>query len=271
MNPMQKQGEFLSVSGLVSGFGNSLAPPKRIFHMKRFAFTVFGCSLLASVSLAQLPGGQPPPDPCAALAKFFNKDAEFTASAKVVVVGKKASDNQTMVMRFAVSGRKMRNEMDMTKMGNIPASDLAGMKQMGMDQMVILALPEKPATYMVFPNLKSYCDMPTSGKGNPEGKVEKTELGGDTVEKHACKKSKLTFTDKDGKTAEAIVWEATDLKNFPIQYQTVENEQTTTTTFSDIKMDKPDASLFDLPEGYKKYGNMQEMMMGNMQRLLQGK
>src|SRR5882762_11501809 len=100
MNPMQKQGEFLSVSGLVSGFGNSLAPPKRIFHMKRFAFTVFGCSLLVSVSLAQMPGGQPPPDPCAALAKFFNKDAEFTASAKVVVVGKKARDNQTIVMRF---------------------------------------------------------------------------------------------------------------------------------------------------------------------------
>ena len=239
--------------------------------MKRFAFTVFGCSLLASVSLAQMPGGKPLPDPCAALAKFFNKDAEFTALAKVVVAGKKARDNQTMAMRIAVSGRKMRNEMDMTKMGNIPASDIAGMKQMGMDQMVILALPEKPATYLVFPNLKSYCDMPTPNKGNAEGKLEKTELGSDTVEKHACKKSKLTFTDKDGETAEAIVWEATDLKNFPIQYQTVENEQTTTTTFSDIKLDKPDASLFDLPEGYKKYGNMQEMIMGNMQRLLQGK
>ena len=92
--------------------------------MKRFAFTVFGCSLLASVSLAQMPGGQPPPDPCAALAKFFNKDAEFTASAKVVVVGKKASDNQTMVMRFAVSGRKMRNEMDMTKMSGVRSSDV---------------------------------------------------------------------------------------------------------------------------------------------------
>jgi len=239
--------------------------------MKQLAFAVFGFCLLASVSLAQMPGGQPPPDPCAALAKFFSRDAEFTALAKVIIVGKKARDNQTMVMRFAVSGRKMRNEMDMTKMGNIPARDVAGMKQMGMDQMVILALPEKPATYMVFPNLKSYCDMPASGKGNPEGKLEKTALGADTVEKHACTKSKLTFTDKDGKTAEAIVWEATDLKNFPIQYQTVENEQTTTTTFSDIKMDKPDSSLFVLPENYKKYGNMQEMMMGNMQRLMQGR
>ena len=236
--------------------------------MKRFVLTVFGFSLLASISLAQMPGGRPPPDACAALAKFFSKDAEFTASAKVVILGKKASDNQTMVMRFAVSGRKMRNEMDMTKMGNISASDLAGMKQMGMDQMVILALPEKSATYMVFPKLESYCNMPTPNKGKGEGKLEKTELGADTVEKHPCTKSKLTFTDKDGQTAEAIVWEATDLKNFPIQYQTVENEQTTTTTFSDIKMDKPDASLFNLPESYKKYGNMQEMMMGNMQRMM---
>jgi len=239
--------------------------------MKRFACTVCGLVSLASVSWAQMPGGKPPPDPCAALAKFFSRDAAFTASAKVVVTAKKARDNQTMVMHFAVSGRKMRNEMDMTKMGGVRASDVEGMKQMGMDQMVVLALPEKPATYMMFPNLKSYCDMPTSGKGNPEGKVEKTELGSDTVEKHACKKSKLTFTDKDGQTAEAMVWEATDLKDFPIQYQTVENEQTTTTTFSDIKMEKPDASLFDLPADYKKYGNMQALMMGNMQRLMQGK
>ena len=239
--------------------------------MKQFAFAVFGFCILASASLAQMPGGQPPPDPCAALAKFLSKDAEFTALAKVVTVGKKARDNQTMMMRFAVSGRKMRNEMDMTKMGNVSPRDLAGMKQMGMDQMVILALPEKSASYIVFPNLKSYCDMPNSGKGNPEGKLEKTALGSDTVETHACTKSKLTFTDKDGKTAEAIVWEATDLKNFPIQFQTDEDAQTTTTTFSDIKMDRPDASLFDLPESYKKYRNMQEMMMGNMQRLMQGR
>jgi hypothetical protein len=265
MNPMQKQGKFLFVCP------RSQYPPpqKSINRMKRIA--VLGFSLLASVALAQMPGGQPPQDPCAALAKFFSKDAEFTAAAKVVVVGKKARDNQTMVMRFAVSGRKMRNEMDMTKMSNIPAGDLEGMKQMGMDQMVILALPEKSATYMVFPNLKSYCDLPTPNKGNAEGKLEKTELASETIEKHPCKKSKLTFTDKDGKTAEALVWEATDLKNFPIQYQTAEKEQTTTTTFTDIKMEKPDAALFDLPEGYKQYPNMQAMMMGNMQRMMQGK
>lgn len=236
--------------------------------MKPITFAILGCLLLGSVSLAQMPGG-PPPDPCAALAKFFSKDAAFTASAKVVTVAKKARDNQTMVMLFAVSGGDMRNEMDMTKMSGIPARDVAGMKQMGMDKMVILKSSETKSTYMVYPNLKSYCPMPAGKDSSPEGNVEKTELGSDTVEAHPCTKSKLTFTDKDGRTAEALVWEATDLKNFPIQYQTVEEGQTTTTTFSDLKMGKPDASLFELPESYKKYDSMQQMMMGNMQRLMQ--
>ncbi len=235
--------------------------------MKQIAFAILGGLLLVSVSWAQMPGG-PPPDPCEALGKFFSRDAAFTASATVVRAGKKKSDNQTMVLLFAVSGENMRNEMDMTKMSGVPARDVDGMKQMGMDKMVILKLADKQAAYIVYPGLQSYCDMP-GGKGSPEGKVDKTELGSDTVENHACTKSKLTFTAKDGQTAEALVWEATDLKNFPIQYQTVEEGQTTTTTFSDIKMGKPDAALFELPASFKKYDNMQQMMMGNMQRMMQ--
>jgi outer membrane lipoprotein-sorting protein len=236
--------------------------------MKHIALAVSGLFLLGSVAWAQM-GGGPPPEPCAALAKFFSRDAAFTASAKVVMTGKKARENQTMVMLFAVSGRRMRNEMDMTKMSGVRASDMEGMKQMGMDKIVVLVLPEQKAAYMVFPSLKSYCDMPPGKKNNgTEGKVEKTELGSETIEKHPCAKSKLTFTDKNGKTAEAVVWEATDLKDFPIQYQTVEDGQTTTVTFGDIKMGKPEESLFELPTDFKRYGSMQEMMMGNMQRMM---
>ena len=105
--------------------------------MKQIVFAVLGCLLLVPVSFAQMPGG-PPPDPCAALGKFFSRDVAFTASAKVVTAGKKSRDNQTMVMLFAVSGGNMRNEIDMTKMSGVRASDLDGMKQMGMDKMIIL-------------------------------------------------------------------------------------------------------------------------------------
>ena len=235
--------------------------------MKRIAVVVLGCLFLVSSSFSQMPGG-PPPDPCAALGKFFTRDVAFTATAKVVSAGKKKRDNVSMVMLFAVSGGNMRNEMDMTKMSGMKADDVEGMKQMGMDKMIVLKLADKQAAYIVYPGLQSYCDMP-AGKGQSEGKLDKAELGSDTVEKHPCTKSKLTFTDKNGQTAEALVWEATDLKNFPIQYQTVDAGHTTTTTFTDIKLGQPDASLFELPASYKKYGSMQEMMMGNMQRMMQ--
>lgn len=235
--------------------------------MKRIAFAVLGCLSLVTVAFAQMPGG-PPPDPCAALGKFFTKDVAFTATAKVVTAGKSARENFKGVIFFAVAGGNMRNEMDLTKMSGVRANDLEGMKQMGMDQMVVLKLAGNQAPYIVYPNLQSYCDMPTGKKGNTDGKVDKTELGQDTVENHPCTKSKLTFTAKDGQTSEALVWEATDMKNFPIQYQTVDDGQTTTTTFTDIKMGKPDAALFELPASYKKYSSMQEMIMGNMQRMM---
>jgi hypothetical protein len=228
--------------------------------MKQIAFVILGCLVFASVSSAQMPGG-PPPEGCVALAKFLTNDVAFTATAKVVRAG------QTMVMFFAVSGGRMRNEMDMTKMSGVRADDLDGMKQMGMDKMVILNLADKHAAYIVYPNMQSYCDMP-GVKSKPDGKVEKTKLGSDTVEKHPCTKSKLLFTATDGQTSEALVWEATDMKDFPIQYQTVDEGQTTTTTFTNIKIGKPDASLFELPASYKRYGSMQEMMMGNMQRMM---
>lgn len=235
--------------------------------MKQIAHILLGCLLLVSVSFAQMHGG-PPPDPCAALGKFFSKDAAFTATAKVVSAGKKKSDNVSLAMLFAVSGGNMRNEMDMTKMSGVRASDLEGMKLMGLDKMIILKLADKQVAYMVYPGLESYCDLPAGRKGNSDGKVDKTELGKDTVENHPCVKSKLTYTDKDGRTSEALVWEATDLKNFPIQYQTVDEGQTTTATFTDIKQGKPAAALFELPASYKRYGSMQEMIMGNMQRLM---
>jgi hypothetical protein len=213
-------------------------------------------------------GGGPPPDPCEALGKFFTRDVAFTATAKVVTTGKKKRDNTSMTMFFAIAGGNIRNEMDLTQMSGVAASEIEGMKQMGMDKMIILKLADKQATYIVYPTLQSYCDMPAVKKPAADGKLAKTELGTETVENHPCKKSKLVLTDKDGQVAEALVWEATDLKDFPIQYQTVDNGVTTTTTFTDIKMGKPAASLFELPAAFKKYGSMQELIMGNMQRMM---
>ena len=238
--------------------------------MKRIGSAVVVFVLFASIASAQMPGGAPPKNPSAALAKFLGKDLAFTATASVVTQKQSGRNPETTVMSFAVLEGKIRNEVDLTKMSGVKKQDAAGMKDMGMDRMVILTLPSKPVVYMIYPALESYYELPrstnqTDGAG---AKVERTELGSETIAKHPCTKTKVTVTEADGKISESLVWEATDLKKFPIQYQVAEGAETTTTTFQDINRDKPDASLFELPANYKQYGNMQQLIMGNMQRMM---
>ena len=59
--------------------------------MKQIGFVILGSLLLVSVSFAQMHGG-PPPEGCAALAKFFNRDAAFTATAKVVIAAEEGAE-----------------------------------------------------------------------------------------------------------------------------------------------------------------------------------
>jgi len=230
--------------------------------MKRIGLAVIGSLWLASASSAQMPGMNVPPSPAGALARFFGSNLAFSASAQVV------TGRKTSVMSFAVSGGKVRNEIDMTKLGKIKPQDAADMKQMGMDRMVILALPGKTVIYVMYPALESYFEAPRSGS-QAGGATLKTALGNETIDNHPCAKSKLTITDADGKVSEALVWEATDLNDFPIQYQTTDSGETTITTFRDINQSSPDAALFEVPAKYKQYGSMQELIMGNMQRMMQ--
>src|ERR1051325_8538805 len=101
-----------------------------------------------------------------------------------------------------------------------------------MDRILYLEVSPKTGVQLIYSALESYCEPPRStnqidGAGS---KVERAALGDETIDKHPCTKTKLTVTDADGKTSEALVWEATDLKNFPIQYQVTEGGQATTTT-----------------------------------------
>ena len=77
---------------------------------------------------------------------------------------------------------------------------------------------------------------------------------------HPCVKNKVIVTDDQGQKHEMTVWNATDLKKFPVKIETDENGRNTTMTFQNIKMTKPDAAMFEPPASYKKYTNQRDMM-----------
>ncbi len=81
-------------------------------------------------------------------------------------------------------------------------------------------------------------------------KSEKTFLGNETVDGHPTKKYHVTVITDGKKEASGFVWEATDMKDFPIKHQSEDKQ--TTTLWKNIKMGGVSDSMFEIPAGYKK-------------------
>jgi len=102
-------------------------------------------------------------------------------------------------------------------------------------------------------------------------KVEKSKLGAEVIDGHPCEKNKGTVIDGKGARQEAVVWNATDLKSFPVQMQMNQREATVIMHFQDIKLLKPEAKLFETPSGFTKHESMEKLMQAAMAKMLGGK
>lgn len=208
----------------------------------------------------------------AAMIKMFGDVKAFTAAADVHLLDKDLKETSTMPMTFALRDGKMRADMDLgeAKGASIPPEAAAMMKQAGMDKMVTLIQPDKKVTTLMYPNAQAYAEMPVNEEENGNDKFESTELGTETVDGHPCKKVKLTSTDSKGKTQEALVWQATDLKNFPIKMQMAQKSNTVLVNFRNPKLESPPASQFEVPASYTKYPSMQALMQAAMMKMFSG-
>ena len=237
--------------------------------IKSFLGTVLAAAVLTSTGFAQGMFGRPVV-PNEQLAKLFGKSSAFSADASITVKETSGRAMPSMQVAFAMLDGKVRTEIDMTKMGShMPPDAMAHMKQMGMDRTVYISLPEKNVMYTVYPVMKAYCETTPSqvapGAAGKEPKIEKNDLGKETIDGHVCTKVKVTGTEENGRTFEWLMWQATDLKDFPIKVEiTSEKGTVVTILYSNINQSKPDAALFAPPSGFTRYGSMQELMMGVM-------
>jgi outer membrane lipoprotein-sorting protein len=229
---------------------------------------------VATIAMGQGMMGRGPAAPGEQLAKLFGKNTAFSADANVTIKDPSGKELPAMDFSYAMLDGKVRTDMDMAKVhgGGMSAQAIMQMRAMGMDHIAHIFLPEKKVAYMIYPGMKAYCQMDTSKlsaqKEVKEPKIEKTELGKETVEGHPCVKSKVVITQDDGKKFESLQWQATDLKDFPVKSEMTTDDGTVVTTlFKNINQSKPDASLFVPPTDFKRYDSMQELMMANMQRM----
>jgi hypothetical protein len=210
------------------------------------------------------------------MAKIFGDNSAFAANLEMSTGGGSGGQQMTMPGKIAFLDGKSRFEMDMTEMKNsgMPEGAAAQMKQMGMDKMISISRPDKSTALLIYPGLQAYVELPiqdTNAAAPPSDfKSETTELGKETVDGHACVKNKVVVTDKAGKAQESTVWNATDLKNFPIKIETSQGGNATTMLFKDIKFDRPDAAQFEPPSGFKKYDNIMALMQQEMMKRMGG-
>ncbi len=209
-----------------------------------------------------------------AMLKMFGDVKGFSAKAEMRVMQTGQKEVMSGPINFAMLDGKTRMEMDLTQMksAQMPPEFTAQIKQMGMDVNIVLSLPDKNLTRLVYPNLKAYLELPQPPIAEAKLKMEQKELGKETIDGHPCVKNKVTVTDEAGKKSEAVAWNATDLKGFPIQVELQEQQGTSVIMrYKDIKLAKPDAKLFEAPDGFKKYTNQQEMMQTEVLKRLGGK
>ncbi|MCU1299846.1 MAG: hypothetical protein JWQ87_130 [Candidatus Sulfotelmatobacter sp.] len=78
----------------------------------------------------------------------------------------------------------------------------------------------------------------------PGTKVEKKLVGSEVVEGHSCTVENVVLTSPDGKTLQAKIWAADDLKGFPVKIEALGSP---TFIFRDIVLATPDPALFQPP------------------------
>jgi hypothetical protein len=148
----------------------------------------------------------------------------------------------------------------------------ANLKQMGMDRTISIVRPDQQKVFLIYPSLRAYAEMPATNASGAKAastyKIDSVPLGEETIEGHPCEKKKVTVSASDGEKQEAIVWNARDLKNFPVKIEMKQAAVTTVMTYTDIKLAKPDAKLFDPPAGFDKYDSVEKMMQTAIMKLL---
>jgi hypothetical protein len=210
------------------------------------------------------------------MAKLFGDNQDFSANIEIQFKLPGNEQEMTMPAKVAYSEGKSRFEMDMTqvKSAAMPPNAAAQMKQLGLDKMITVSLPAEKASYLIYPNLDAYVELPLKDpdalNSASDYKIEMTEVGKETLDGHDCVKNKVVVTGKDGKTHESTVWNATDLKKFPVKIETTENGHPIVMLFKDVKLAKPASDGFQAPTDYTKYDDMRSMMQQVIMKRLGG-
>ena len=252
-----------------------LASNMKISELRRVGAGLM-CLLVSGLAAhAQMPGAAGPAGMSAALTKLFGATTAFSAKGEMRVTDAAHNEVAFWPMDFAVLDRRIRVQIDLTQTRNkdMPADTAATLKKIGMSQVISIIRPDKKLVYVIYPDQRVLLAMPLP-KEDYEGsqqapKVSKTPLGKETIDGHPCVKNRVLISGANGQSAEAVTWDATDLKDLPIQIETQEKDSTSIVRFKQVQFARPTEALFEEPTGYTRYDNPDDLKLGVMKKMME--
>jgi len=210
----------------------------------------------------------------AALVRLFGNVHAFTAQLQIRMTDAQGVETLNAPMKFSLLDGKMRGDLEISKLKSkdLPALAASAAKSVGMDNVITLVRPDLKETYLVYPAFKACIVAPIDELDvaalRKPAKIQRTALAREMIDGHPCVKNKTVVTEPDGRQHEAIVWNATDMKDFPLRIQTVDGTDTILMHFRQVKFERPAAKDFDLPAGTDKYDDPQDLTQAVMKNLL---
>lgn len=228
--------------------------------------------LVTSPLQAQIPGGQTGFNP--ALLQLFGNHKAFSSKVELRMTDASGKDVVKTPMIMSLLDRRVRVEVNINQISssNLDSEGLNMFKRAGMDQVVSILRPDESRTVVIFPTAKVYAEEAMSesdASGFSEAhKVQATDIGKETYDGHPCAKRRVTVTSASGKQVQGTVWYATDLKDFPVKIQLPEGGSTVEMTFKDVKLQRPETSLFQPTAGFARYDSMEKLIQDRVFKAL---
>jgi hypothetical protein len=210
----------------------------------------------------------------AALVRLFGGHTGFSAQLDLRMLDAQTNETLHAPMQFSLLDGKMRGDLDVTRLKSkdLPAMAASAAKSVGMDRVVTLVRPDKRESYLVYPSFQACVVAPLDADEiaalQKPAKIVRTPLGRQAVDGQPCIKYRVVVTEPDGRQHQAVVWTATQMKDFPLRIETRDGADTIVMQFRQVKLERPDAGLFELPKGTIRYDDPKELTTAVMKKLI---
>jgi len=178
---------------------------------------------------------------------------DFSAVIFSTSYDKNRNEPFTMEIPMAVAGKKMRMDMDMSKM-------MKGDTQSPLSKMSMIVRGDKKVGYTLYPNTQKYIVHAEQQAVDEKPQVEKTKVGSEIIGKYHTDKYKVKIIYKNGKIEEGFIWNARELDGMTIKSEVENKDYKITTEIKNIILKTPSASIFEIPEGYGEAKGFMDVM-----------